>query len=84
MDKCMIGEFVGEDPMLSEVVMHINRECSRRNCPIRAEADVGIANHKMEGKTKIGQGSLTMFLHGVKGTFNCNAKLEGDKLIFFR
>ncbi len=79
----MIREFKGEDSTISEVVAHMNKEIFRQNCPIQVEIDPGIANYKAEGFIKIGEGSLTMFLHGVKGTFNCKAKLEGEKLIFY-
>lgn len=83
MDKCMIGEYNGNESTLSNVVAHINRECDLGNCEVRAVVDAGIANRKVVGKLKIGKGTLTMFLQGVKGTFNCDAKLEKNRLIFY-
>jgi hypothetical protein len=83
MDKCMIGEYSGNDSTMAQVVEHINSECVRRNCAVRAVADAGIANRKIVGKVKIGNGTLTIFLQGVKGTFNCDAKLEKNRLIFY-
>lgn len=83
MDKCMIGEYNGYDPTIAQVVAHINSECIRRHCAVRAVANDEIVNRKIVGKVKIGKGSLTMFLQGVKGTFNCDAKLEKNRLIFY-
>ena len=83
MDKCMIGEYDGNDSTMAQVVDHINSECVRRSCAVRAVADAGIATRKSVGKVKIGKGTLTMFLQGVKGTFNCDAKLEKNRLMFY-
>lgn len=82
MDDCMISEFEGESPTLSEVVAHINRNVSGKDPKVRADVEAAIADKKVLGKVKIGSGSLTMFLHGVKGTFNCDAKIIGDRLVF--
>ena len=79
----MIGGYNGNDSTIAQVVDHINSECIRRHCAFRAVANAGIANRRIVGKVKIGKGSLTMFLQGVKGTFNCDAKLEKDRLIFY-
>lgn len=83
MDGCMIGEFKGSDVTLQQIVTHINQECERKNCSVRATCDAAIVNRKVAGKVKIGKGALTMFLQGVKGTFGCDAKLRGNQLIFY-